>query len=150
MSLAYEEALKAEKENEVPVGAVIVKDQQVISRAYNKKEQDQQAVSHAEILAIRQASLHLNNWRLDQCSLYTTLEPCLMCAGAIGSARIQTLIYACCDPKMGAVQSHLKVLDHSFWNHRVQVVSGVLSQPSSQLLTNFFKHIRRNKTDLLV
>ena len=108
MSLAYKEALKAKAQGEVPVGAVIVKNNEIISRAYNQKEQTQNALSHAEMLAISSASLRLKTWRLEECLIYVTLEPCLMCKGAIESARISKLIYACKDLKLGAMDSQKK------------------------------------------
>ena len=144
MSLAYKEALKALKSREIPVGAVIVQDQQIISQAHNKKEKIQSVLAHAEILALEKACRKLKSWRLKDCRLYVTLEPCLMCAGAIGSARIHQLIYACQDPKIGAVHSSLKVLDHPQWNHKVDVVSGVMAEPCSNLLKDFFQNRRKH------
>ena len=138
MSLAYAEALKAKKENEVPVGAVVVQDGQVISQAYNQREKHQQTASHAEMLAIQQANLKLKSWRLENCSIYITLEPCWMCAGAIESARFQRLIYACSDPKMGAV--NMNVFNSS--QRKMEVVSGVMKTPCLKLIQGFFKKLR--------
>ena len=138
MSLAYKEALKAQKENEVPVGAVIVQKGQIISRAYNKKEQHQHTASHAEMLAIQKANIQLKSWRLEKCQIYVTLEPCLMCIGAIQSARFQKLIYGCKDPKIGAGQ----LLNHSKWGHKVDILSGVMEEDCTHLLEVFFKNLR--------
>ncbi len=138
MSLAYEEALKAQAQGEVPVGAVIVKNDKIISRAYNKKEQTQVALSHAEILAISSASLALKTWRLEECYIYVTLEPCLMCKGAIESARIAKLIYACKDLKLGDIYSQQN--SENYW--KVNVVSGVMQEACSTLIKGFFKNLR--------
>lgn len=135
MSLAYEEALKAQAQGEIPVGAVIVKDDEIISRAYNQKEQTQNALSHAEILAVSSASLQLKTWRLEGCSIYVTLEPCLMCKGAIESARISKLIYACKDLKLGDKKNN-----ENHW--KVDIVSGVMQDACSTLIKDFFKNLR--------
>lgn len=141
MSLAYKEALKAAAENEAPVGAVVVRGGQVVGQAYNQKEKHQQTASHAEMLAIQQANLKLKNWRLEDCSLYVTLEPCWMCAGAIGSARFKKLIYACSDPKIGACSLNKNILHQFQWE--VEVVSGVMEAPCFKLIQDFFKKIRK-------
>ena len=138
MSLAYEEALKAQAQGEVPVGAVIVKNDEIISRAYNQKEQTQNALSHAEMLAISSASLALKTWRLEQCHIYVTLEPCLMCKGAIESARFAKLIYACKDLKLGDIYSQENSASH--W--KIDVVSGVMQEACSTLIKDFFKTLR--------
>ena len=117
MSLAYQEALKAQAQGEVPVGAVIVKNDEIISRAYNQREQAQSVLSHAEMLAVSSASSALKTWRLEGCRIYVTLEPCLMCRGAIGSARMAKLIYACKDLKLRKRQNV-----ESEW--KTEVVSG--------------------------
>ena len=141
MLQAYKEALKAKKKNEVPVGAVIVKDQKIIGKAHNTTETDKRCLSHAEIGAIHQASLEIGDWRLHHCSIYVTLEPCLMCAGAIHLSRIQNIIYATKDTKMGAIHSGL------LWNHTnrknpIQVTAGVMEKPCSTLIKDFFKTLR--------
>ena len=138
MSLAYEEALKAKAQGEVPVGAVIVKNNEIISRAYNQKEQTQSVLSHAEILAVSSASLRLKTWRLEGCLIYVTLEPCLMCKGAIESARISQLIYACKDLKLEGVDSQKN--DKNHW--KIDVVSGVMQEACSVLIKDFFKNLR--------
>ena len=138
MSLAYEEALKAQAQGEVPVGAVIVKNDEIISRAYNQKEQTQNALSHAEMLAISSASSTLKTWRLEGCSIYVTLEPCLMCKGAIESARIVNLIYACKDLKLGDIYSQYNGENH--W--KMNVISGLMQEACSTLIKDFFKNLR--------
>ncbi len=135
MSLAYEEALKAQAQGEVPVGAVVVKNNEIISRAYNQKEQTQNALSHAEMLAVASASSTLKTWRLEECFIYVTLEPCLMCKGAIRSARIAKLIYACKDLKLREKQ-----IDEDEW--KTEVVSGVMQTACSALIKDFFKNLR--------
>jgi len=139
MSLAYEEALKAQAHGEVPVGAVVVKNGEIVSRAYNQKEQTQNALSHAEILAISSASSALKTWRLEECSIYVTLEPCLMCRGAIESARISNLIYACKDLKSGDIYLQEKDKNH---RKKMNVVSGVMQETCSMLIKDFFKNLR--------
>lgn len=141
------EALKLAKlsfdENEVPVGAVIVKDGKIIGRGRNRREQLKNALSHAEIEAINDACKTLNSWRLENCDLYVTLEPCPMCAGAIINARINKVIYGVKDEKQGAVSSVISTFDLEF-NHRPKVKFGVLEKECSDLLTSFFKTLRNN------
>lgn len=146
MRLALKEAEKAALIDEVPVGAVIVRDGKVMARAHNLKEQKNQAYAHAELLAIQKASKKLGTWCLDDCDLYVTLEPCLMCIGAIGLSRIHTLYYGTQDPKGGAVESVLcvKTLRHIGTYPRT-VVSGVLKEPCSAVLSDFFKKKREQK-----
>ncbi len=145
MSEALIEAGKAWDLQEVPVGAVIVYEGEIISRAHNLRETANDSTAHAEILAIRQACRALGNWRLEKATLYVTLEPCLMCAGAILSARIPQLVYGACDPKAGAVVSLYQVLDDRRLNHRVEVTSGVLEEQCSDILSSFFRNLRNNK-----
>lgn len=141
------EALKLAKlsfdENEVPVGAVIVKDGEIVGRGRNRREQLKNALSHAEIEAINDACNTLNSWRLENCDLYVTLEPCPMCAGAIINARINKVIYGVKDEKQGAVSSVISAFDLEF-NHRPKVKFGVLEKECSDLLTSFFKTLRNN------
>ncbi|HOO43975.1 MAG TPA: nucleoside deaminase [Bacillota bacterium] len=144
MDLALKEAKKAESKSEVPVGCVIVKDNQVIARAHNLKESTQSSLAHAEILAIRKACKKVGSWRLEECDIFVTLEPCLMCSGAIINSRIKRLIYATTEPKFGAHQSKTNVFDIDF-NHRTDVVSGILASESNQMLKDFFKNIRSEK-----
>ena len=141
MKLALRYATEAYKKNEVPVGAVIVKDGNVISYAFNKKECNQSVLEHAELIAIRKAEKKLNNWRLNGCDIYVTLDPCPMCAGAIINARINKVIYGAKDSEMGAVSSVISMFDLDFC-HRPKVVSGVLEEECSKILKDFFKKLR--------
>jgi len=138
---ALKEARKAFYYGEVPVGAVVVKDSQVISRAFNRKEFLQDPTAHAELLAIREASRKLNSWRLTSCTLYTTLEPCVMCCGAIIQARVSRLVYAASDPKFGGVESLYSILSDPRNNHRVEVKKVELEEAST-VLKDFFKALR--------
>lgn len=143
MNLALEEAQKAFKANEVPVGAVIVQGDSLLSLAHNLREKDQNLLAHAELLAIKKAGEKLNSWRLEDCKLYVSLEPCLMCFGAIVQARLSHLIYACPDPKAGF--SSFYALDKAkSWNHKIKISSGICSSESSLLLKKFFKKLRKN------
>jgi tRNA(adenine34) deaminase len=146
MQLALAEARAAEAAGEVPVGAIVVSPTgEVITRGSNRVLRDSDPTAHAEIVALRAAGLALGNYRLLGCSLYVTLEPCAMCAGAILHARIARLVYAAPDPKAGACGSVLSVMNHPALNHRVEVVSGVLADGCSAMLTDFFR-ARRNAT----
>ena len=139
MQAAIAQARAAENEGEVPIGAVIVRDGAILASGNNRVLRDHDPSAHAEVVALRQAGKLLGNYRLDDCDLYTTLEPCAMCAGAIIHARIRRLIYAADDPKAGACGSVLGVLNHPRLNHRLEVVSGVLADECGALLTNFFR-----------
>lgn len=141
MSLAIKEAQKAYEKNEVPIGAIIVKDGEVISSGHNVREVENQAIAHAEIMAIQRANKEINSWRLDSCTLYVTIEPCPMCAGAIIQSRIKTLVYGATDRKSGVHQSITNLFGHSF-NHEVEVISGVLEKEASELMKKFFKELR--------
>lgn len=141
MELALEEAKKAFQIGEVPVGAVIVLDGEVIGKGHNLKELIQDATMHAEINAIRQASKHLGSWRLENADMYVTLEPCPMCTGAIIQARIKNLYIATEDPKGGASGSVINVFSNP-WNHQVNVEFGIMKEESSKLLKDFFKMLR--------
>ncbi len=143
MQMAYQEALAAWEEDEVPVGAVIVYDNQVIAAAHNQRETLRDPTAHAEMIAITQAAESLGSWRLDRCTLYVTLEPCPMCAGAILQARLPQLVYGAPDPKAGAVHTLYELLADRRLNHRSQVVSGVLLEPCGEILTRFFAEKRR-------
>lgn len=143
MQLALEEAELAQAENEVPIGAVIVHDNRVIARAHNQRELLRDPTAHAEMIAITQAAESLHSWRLDGCTLYVTLEPCPMCAGAIVQARIPTVVYGAVDPKAGAVQTLYHLLDDRRLNHRAAVVAGVMAEPCSRILSQFFQEQRR-------
>jgi tRNA(adenine34) deaminase len=143
MQLALQEAEYAMTENEVPVGAVIVHEGRIIAAAHNQREQLRDPTAHAEMIAITQAAALRGSWRLDGCTLYVTLEPCPMCAGAILQARIPTVVYGAADPKAGAVQTLYRLLDDPRLNHRAQVVSGVLAEACGQVLTRFFQQQRQ-------
>ena len=138
---ALKEAEKAFSYGEVPIGAVVVKDRQVISRAFNRKEFLQDPTAHAEILAIREASRKLNSWRLEGCTLYSTVEPCVMCAGAIIQSRVDRVVYSVPDPKFGGVESIFRVLSDKRVNHRPEVLKLELPE-ALKLLKEFFKLLR--------
>jgi tRNA(adenine34) deaminase len=143
MKLALQEAEQASQEDEVPIGAVILHEDRIIASAHNQREQLHDPTAHAEMIAITQAAQALNSWRLDGCTLYVTLEPCPMCAGAILQARIPILVYGATDPKAGAVHTLYRLLDDPRLNHRTQVVSSVLAVPCGQILSRFFQQQRR-------
>ena len=143
MKLALEEAEQALREREVPIGAVVVHEDRVIARAHNQRERLRDPTAHAEMIAITQAAESRRSWRLDGCTLYVTLEPCPMCAGAIVQARIPTVVYGAADPKAGAVRTLYRLLDDPRLNHRCLIVSGVLAQQCGQILTRFFERQRR-------
>ncbi len=147
MTAAMQEAAVAESLAEVPIGAVVVKDGQIIGRGHNLRETGQDPTAHAEMIAIRQAAEQLGSWRLIDCSLYVTLEPCVMCMGAIILARIPQLIYACRDPKAGAVGSIYNLSTDERFNHQVQVREGVLHQECSNQLRDFFRRLREQKKE---
>lgn len=145
MDLALREAKKAYLKGEIPVGCVIVKDSKVIARAHNKKEEKKDATSHAEILAIKKASKKLNNWRLDDCEIYVTLEPCVMCMGAIMQAHIKTIYYSLNDNAMGACESKIKLQTINFQNPPIKVYGHIQEDESKELLQNFFKDLRNKR-----
>ena len=142
MILAYKEAQKAFKEDEVPVGCVIVKDGEIIAKAHNKKEKRNNAVFHAEIECINKATKKLDNWNLKGCRMYVTLEPCLMCTGAIINSRIDEVVFACKDPKGGAIVSNIKIKKIRNLNHYPQYRYGMMQEECSSLLKQFFKNKR--------
>jgi tRNA(adenine34) deaminase len=143
MQLALGEARAALAEEEVPIGAVIVCEDRVIAAAHNQREQLHDPTAHAEMIAITQAAGDRSSWRLDGCTLYVTLEPCPMCAGAIVQARISTVVYGAADPKAGAVRTLYNLLDDPRLNHRCEIVCGVLAEPCGLILSQFFQHQRR-------
>jgi tRNA(adenine34) deaminase len=147
MMEAIKEAKKAEKLEEVPIGAVIVLNGEIIARAHNLRETNQSAVSHAELLAIEQACQAVGSWRLEQATIYVTLEPCAMCAGAILLARIQKVVFGAVDPKGGCVGTFMNLLQDERFNHQSEVVSGVLEQQCGQLLSIFFQEVRKRKKE---
>ena len=142
MRLALEEARLAFAEGEVPIGAVVVHNQQVIAKAHNEKELRQDPTAHAEVLAVQRATHALGAWRLSEATLYVTLEPCPMCAGALVQARLKTLVFGAADLKGGAVGSVTNVLDVNRWNHRIEVVAGILEEECAQILKDFFRKLR--------
>ena len=144
MTEAILEAKKAAALGEVPIGCVITKDDEIVGRGYNRRETGKSALYHAELLAIEDACRNLGGWRLWQCRLYVTLEPCPMCAGAIINARIPTVIYGAKDEKAGSVES-ITALFSLPYNHKPQVISGVLEHPCAQLLRNFFRELREKR-----
>ena len=138
MQQALAQAESARDFNEVPVGAVIVRQGVVLAEAHNERERLHDPTAHAEMIAITQAAAAVGSWRLDECTLYVTLEPCPMCAGAIQQARLERLVYGAEDPKSGAVCSLFRLLDDERLNHQVEVTGGVLAEPCGQILSDFF------------
>jgi len=138
MSIALEEARAALAHDDVPIGCVIARGDDVIARAHNARERDADPTAHAEILALRAAAKAIGSWRLEGCAVYVTLEPCVMCAGAIVLSRAQRLVYGAPDPKAGAVRSLYNVADDARLNHRVDVTAGVLEERSAELLRTYF------------
>ncbi len=145
MKEALKEAKKAYNKLEVPVGAVIVKDGQIIARAHNLKETKYDTTKHAEILAIQKASKKLNSWRLIDCEMYVTLEPCSMCAGALINSRIKKVYIGACDEKTGAVGSVFNLLEDYTFNHKVEYEKGILKEECENMLKDFFKELRKVK-----
>ncbi len=148
MREAIKQAKKAYALGEVPIGCVIVHEGKIIGRGYNRRNTDKSTLSHAEITSIKRASKVIGDWRLEECTMYVTLEPCQMCAGAIVQARIPKVVMACMNPKAGCAGSILNVLDMPQFNHQVEAIKGVLEQECSDLLKKFFKELRiRNKAE---
>ncbi|MGO1468858.1 MAG: tRNA adenosine(34) deaminase TadA [Tissierella sp.] len=145
MKEAIKEAEKAYKDMEIPVGAVIVLDGQIIGRGYNRVETLKNSLAHAEIIALDEASKSLDAWRLIDCTIYVTLEPCAMCSGAIVNSRIKRLVIGTSDPKRGCAGSLINIVNHKGLNHRLQVKTGVLEKECKTILQNFFKRLRKNK-----
>jgi tRNA(adenine34) deaminase len=142
MNLALEQARKAVAQGEVPIGAVLVRDDQILAQAHNFRETWQDPTAHAEMVAIREAATQSGSWRLTDTTLYVTLEPCAMCIGAIVLARVSRLVFGALDPKAGACGSVLNVPVERRLNHRVEVVGGMLERESQELLQTFFKNLR--------
>ena len=143
MRMALQEAEAAYAEKEVPVGAIITHQGRIIAAAHNQREMLQDPTAHAEMLAITQAAESLGTWRLEECTLYVTLEPCPMCSGAIIQARIPTVVYGAVDPKAGAVDTLFQLLTDARLNHRCTVLSRVLAEPCGEILTRFFREKRQ-------
>ena len=142
MSLAIKQAKKAAANEDVPIGCVIVYEGKVIARGYNRRNLDKTTLAHAEIMAIKKASKVLGDWRLEGCTMYVTLEPCQMCAGAIVQARIPKVVIGCMNPKAGCAGSVINLLEMKQFNHQVEVERGVLSEECSALMKNFFAWLR--------
>ncbi len=145
MKAALVEAKKAYAKQEIPVGAVIVYQDKIIARAHNTRVSEKQVFTHAEIKAINKACKKLNSWILEDCTIYVTLEPCLMCTGALLQSRIKRIVYAAKEPKHGVIESIDNVLDNHKLNHKIEITSGILQEESSDLLKKFFRELRQNK-----
>ena len=145
MRQALVEARKAAVRGEVPVGAVVVCDNKIVGRGYNQREELRNALAHAEVLAIEQASRHLDRWRLADCELYVTLEPCVMCVGAVTQARMKRLVFGCLDPKSGAAESLYQLCNDDRLNHRLPVAGGMLAKDCAAILEQFFSRLRQSK-----
>ncbi len=145
MKMAISQAKKAAGNKDVPIGCVIVHNDTVIARGYNRRNMDKTTLAHAEIMAIKKASKKLNDWRLEDCTMYVTLEPCQMCAGAIVQARIPEVVIGCMNPKAGCAGSIINILDIPEFNHQVKVTRGVLEEECSLMLKDFFRWLRSEK-----
>ncbi|WP_183030254.1 MULTISPECIES: tRNA adenosine(34) deaminase TadA [Clostridia] len=145
MKMAIQEAKQAAEQGEVPIGALIAYDNEVIATAHNLRETTQSTLAHAELLAIQKANEKIGSWRLEDCTLYVTLEPCPMCAGAIVQSRIKRVVYGAYDPKAGCAGTLFNLLDDARFNHQVDVTAGVLEEECANLLKDFFKMIRERK-----
>ncbi|OJT53729.1 tRNA adenosine(34) deaminase TadA [Bacillus altitudinis] len=145
MQEAISEALKAKQIGEVPIGAVIVVDDQIVSRAHNLRESEQRSIAHAELLAIDEACKMTGSWRLEDAVLYVTLEPCPMCAGAIVLSRVKKVVFGAYDPKGGCAGTLMNLLDDERFNHQSEVIGGVLENECGELLSQFFRDLRQRK-----
>lgn len=145
MREALKQAKKADKIDEVPIGCVMVYEDRIIARAYNRRNTDKNTLAHAELLAIKKASKVLGDWRLEDCTMYITLEPCQMCAGAIVQARIKRVVVGSMNPKAGCAGSVLNLLQMNQFNHQVELETGVMEEECSRMLKEFFKRLREEK-----
>ena len=145
MKEAIRQAHKAQKLQEVPIGCVIVKDGKIIARGYNRRNTDKNTLAHAELLAIRKASRAVGDWRLEECTMYITLEPCQMCAGAIVQSRIPKVVFGTRNSKAGCAGSILNILQEPRFNHQVDIEENVLQQQCAELMKEFFKSFRKKK-----
>jgi len=145
IQMAMDQAAIAEENGDVPIGAVIVYENSVIAKAYNQREQLSDPTAHAEIIALTQAAAYVGSWRLHGCTIYVTLEPCTMCAGALVLGRLDRLVYGCDDPKTGAVKSLYNIVQDSRLNHTLEVTSGIIAQECSKQLQRFFQKRRNGK-----
>lgn len=148
MNVALGEAEKARQLNEVPIGAVIVIEDRIVARGHNLRETDQNAIAHAELLAINEACVELGSWRLEEATLYVTLEPCPMCAGAILQSRVKRVVFGAHDPKAGCAGTFMDLLQDQRFNHQCEVTSGLLEEECGGILTAFFKQLRNRKKAL--
>lgn len=149
MKLALKEAKLAFKKGEIPVGCVIVRNGEVIAKGHNLRHTKKEVLAHAETIAIARANKKLGTWILDDCTMYVTLEPCTMCAGAILQARFKKLVFGAPEPKFGACGSVVNLLDNEKFNHQVEIESGILKEESAELLKSFFQIVRQNKKNLI-
>lgn len=147
MKAAMTQAKKAYALGEVPIGCVIVHEGKIIGRGYNRRNTDKNTLAHAEITAINKASRKIGDWRLEDCTLYVTLEPCQMCSGAIVQARIKRVVVGCMNPKAGCAGSILNLLDMKEFNHQVELTTGVLEEQCSGMMKQFFKELRQKQKD---
>ena len=147
MKEAIKQAKKAYALDEVPIGCVIVQNDKIIARGYNRRNTDKNTLAHAEIAAIKKASKKTGDWRLEDCTLYVTLEPCQMCAGAIVQSRMGKVVIASMNPKAGCAGSVINLLQMAQFNHQVEIERGILDQECSKMLSNFFKELRKRKKD---
>lgn len=145
MQMAMDQAAIAEENGDVPIGAVIVYENCVIAKAYNQREQLSDPTAHAEIIALTQAAAYIGSWRLHGCTIYATLEPCTMCAGALVLGRLDRLVYGCDDPKTGAVKSLYNIVQDPRLNHTLEVTSGIIAEECSKQLQQFFQRRRNGK-----
>ena len=145
MRQALRLAKKASDNGDVPIGCLIVYEGKVIARGYNRRNKDKQSLAHAELIAIKKASKVMGDWRLEDCKMYITLEPCQMCAGAIVQARIPEIVIGCMNPKAGCAGSIINLLDIQEFNHQVKVTKGVLESECSSMLTEFFRNLRKQQ-----
>ena len=148
MKAAIREARKAYALDEVPIGCVIVQNDRIIARGYNRRNTDKNTLAHAELAAIKKASKKTGDWRLEDCTMYVTLEPCQMCAGAIVQCRLQRVVIACRNPKAGCAGSILNLLQMPQFNHQVEITEGVLEEECSTMLSDFFRELRARKKTL--
>ena len=145
MKEAIRQAKKAYKIGEVPIGCVIVYQDKIIARGYNRRTIDKNTLAHAELAAIRKASRKMDDWRLEGCTMYVTLEPCQMCSGAIVQSRLDRVVVGCMNPKAGCAGSILNLLNMKEFNHQVELTTGVLEEECSQMMKQFFKELRESK-----
>ena len=145
MKMAIREAKKAYKLGEVPIGCVIVYNDKVIGRGYNRRKTDKNTLSHAELAAIKKASKYIGDWRLEGCTMYVTLEPCQMCAGAIVQGRVDKVVIGCMSPKSGCAGSIINILQMSEFNHQVEIEKGCLEEECSKMLSDFFIELREKQ-----